>query len=66
MAPGATMDPDYRIALIAHLADIDKMIREAEVLTTVPADGVLLRASKVLADFQEQRRKVEEKPGVAR
>jgi hypothetical protein len=57
----AAMHSDYRKALIAHVADIDQMIREAEVLTTVPADDVLLRASKVLADLKEERRKVEVK-----
>lgn len=55
------MHPDYRKALIAHLAEIDQKIREAEILTTVPADDVLQRASTVLADLKEQRRKVEAK-----
>ena len=47
------MHPDYRESLIAHLAEIDQMIREAEELTTVPADDVLRDASKVLADLKE-------------
>jgi hypothetical protein len=55
------MHPNYRRQLLKHLADIDQQIREAEVLTTVPADDVLLRASKVLADLKEERRKVEAK-----
>jgi hypothetical protein len=55
------MHPDHCRQLIAHLTYIDQRIREADILTTVPADDVLRDASRLLAELKETRRGVEAK-----
>jgi hypothetical protein len=53
---------DRRSQLDAMLADINRLITKAELLTVAKCDDdTLHRASKVLAGLKEQRRDVEAK-----
>jgi hypothetical protein len=53
------MQTELRIELVRILARIDREIAVAEALTTVPADDVLMGATKTLAELREARRDVE-------